>query len=318
MTRAQRFSRRVLLRLALAPLLAPLAPVPAPATALAAGGPPAAPVGGHPRTAWPPAPDRPGPDAPPGRSAFLDPTLQRLVQDVLGRGASAYSVVVESLVDGRRAAVNADRQMEAASIFKLYVMYEVFRQERLGRLTFDTVLTVTERAASLSLGLSTPAAGTRITVRQALERMIQVSDNTCAVLLGDYVGWTRMRDALREIDIRDTEFWPEVETTAEDVARLLYLIGTDQAVDREASEDMLDILLGQQWNDRLPKGLPPNVRIGHKTGEYDGYLHDAGIVCAPFGRYVIAVLSQGGSPRVFAELARLVHAYLAALAADVF
>src|SRR5262249_46736663 len=157
----------------------------------------------------------------------------------------------------------------------------------------------------------TPAAGTAITVREATERMVQLSDNTCAVLLGDYVGWPRMRDDLREIGIDQTEFWPEVTTTAVDVARLFRLIGPHQAGDREASEAMLAILLGQRRNDRLPQGLPDGVPIGHKTGDLAGVTHDAGIVVAPFGRYVIVVLSEGGSVRTFAELARVSYAALA-------
>lgn len=288
--------RRVLpsaLLLALACVLFHLAPVPATAAAGRSGRPPAT-------------------------TQVIDPGLQQIVQSVLRSASGRYSVVVHSLVDGRRASVNADREIEAASIYKLFVMYEVFRQERQGRFSFETVLTVTARAAAESLGLPTPAAGDELTVRAALERMIQVSDNTCAVLLGDLVGWARMREALREIGIRDTEFWPELTTTAEDVDRLLTLIGAGQAVDRAASAEMLDILLGQRWNDRLPQGLPDGIRIGHKTGELPGILHDAGIVVAPFGRYTIVVLSEGGNRATFIELARQVHAYLATPSADVY
>jgi beta-lactamase class A len=66
-------------------------------------------------------------------------------------------------------------------------------------------------------------------------------------------------------------------------------------------------------NDRLPVGLDPDVAsIAHKTGNLDGFVHDAGIVTTPDRRYVIAVLSgpwpsEGQAPPVFAALSAAVY-----------
>jgi beta-lactamase class A len=38
--------------------------------------------------------------------------------------------------------------------------------------------------------------------------------------------------------------------------------------------------------------FPPGVRVAHKTGELNGIVHDVGVVYAPRGVYVLALLSD--------------------------
>jgi beta-lactamase class A len=71
---------------------------------------------------------------------------------------------------------------------------------------------------------------------------------------------------------------------------------------------MVALLSRQKVNDRLPARLPRGTRVAHKTGNWDNATHDVGIVYAPSGPYVLAVLSD--LPWVanpIAELSRLVY-----------
>lgn len=72
---------------------------------------------------------------------------------------------------------------------------------------------------------------------------------------------------------------PENDTaTARDMNRLLKLIFNGEIVGREACDGMLEILLKQQLNDRLPRLLPPGTRCAHKTGTLSGFRNDSGII----------------------------------------
>lgn len=56
---------------------------------------------------------------------------------------------------------------------------------------------------------------------------------------------------------------------------------------------MIDILSDQHFNDLIPKYLPKEVKIAHKTGAITGVQHDAAIVELPDGnRYVLVILSK--------------------------
>ena len=73
---------------------------------------------------------------------------------------------------------------------------------------------------------------------------------------------------------------------------------------------MVDVLLGQEFNDEIPAGLPPGTKVAHKTGSITAISHDAGIVYRPDGtQYVLAVLTRGfqngdEADRVIAAISR--------------
>jgi hypothetical protein len=55
---------------------------------------------------------------------------------------------------------------------------------------------------------------------------------------------------------------------------------------------LLQLLSAQQHNDRIPAPLPMGIRVAHKTGELPGLRHDAAIIFAPSGAYVLVVMVE--------------------------
>jgi beta-lactamase class A len=68
--------------------------------------------------------------------------------------------------------------------------------------------------------------------------------------------------------------------TPRDLTRLAQLIFEGQTPDRETSDGILDILLQQQLNDRLPRLLPTGTRVAHKTGTLSGIRNGSGVIYA--------------------------------------
>lgn len=98
-------------------------------------------------------------------------------------------------------------------------------------------------------------------------------------------------------------------TTAADMARLFALLLDGAVVSPEASQEMLDLLAQQTITDRLPVRLPPGTRVAHKTGNLPGIVHDAGVIYAPAGPVIVAVLSEDAEDEwAVIELAREVAA----------
>lgn len=243
-----------------------------------------------------------------------DPQLEALIEQALGPDAGRYGVVVRNLTSGTEAAVQPDKVFYAASLYKLAVLYEVYRQERQGRLAFSESLTITEEAAEQDLGtlaLLGWSAGSVITVSQAVEAMITVSDNASAVLLADLVGWHNVDQGLRELGLRSMRVNdPALPVTAADLARLLERMACGRAVDEQASREMIGLLTRQRVRDRLPALLPESVIVANKTGNWENATHDAGIVYSPGATYVIVVLSETAwQSEPIARLSAAVYAY---------
>ncbi len=89
--------------------------------------------------------------------------------------------------------VGDDLAKPIGSTFKLYVLGAVVAAVEAGALEWETPLTLTENLRSLPSGtLQDEPAGTAVTVREAAELMISISDNTATDMLIDAVG----RDAV--------------------------------------------------------------------------------------------------------------------------
>lgn len=139
--------------------------------------------------------------------------------------------------------------------------------------------------------------------------MITVSDNASANalvrLLGDgdaAAGMAAVNDWSRRQGLTDTrqnrlmleDNGLQNYTSAADCARLLAAIYRGDCVSPEASREMLELLLRQEVNDRLPLGLPEGTPIAHKTGDLIGLCWaDVGIVFSPGGDYILCVISDG-------------------------
>ncbi|MEO8577262.1 MAG: serine hydrolase, partial [Gemmatimonadales bacterium] len=97
-----------------------------------------------------------------------------------------------------------------------------------------------------------------------------------------------------------------------DLAVLLAAIERGKILSPGSSAEMREILLAQEFNEKIPAGLPAGTRVAHKTGEITAVSHDAAIVYPP-GRkpYVLVVLTRGlregkDSATLIADISRIV------------
>lgn len=89
-----------------------------------------------------------------------------------------------------------------------------------------------------------------------------------------------------------------------DLVRCLRAIEDADRLSAASRQGAIDIPLHQKYSTILPFWLPDEVKIAHKTGSLKGIRNDAGIVYAPAGPYVIAIMSKR-SPDTAATVQRL-------------
>jgi beta-lactamase class A len=195
------------------------------------------------------------------------------------------------------------------------VLYEVFKQRALGLIDFNEKLEVTPKLAGYDLQTLPWKIGEFVPVKDLVEAMITISDNTSAMMLYQRVGGRNIDLDMQSIGLQDSDILSEdITTSAHDMALLLEMMARGQAVDIKSSAEMIDLLSRQKINNRLPALLPRGTRIAHKTGEWENATHDVGVVFAPKGTYVIALLSsKPWDVSVLARLSAMVYEYLETL-----
>ena len=203
-----------------------------------------------------------------------------------------------------RAGVGEDRSYEAASLIKLPILAEYLAQVGEGRLRGDATMNFEERFRVGGSGkIKHGPVGKGYPLATLAEVMITESDNVATDMLLEKLGLETIEKRARSLGLRHTTVRRKIMdfaaidkgrdnlTTPADMATLL---GLWQNGRLPGSQEALRILNKQKRNDVMTALLPREVAVAHKTGQLTGFLHDAGIVFAPTGGYIMVVMSQGG------------------------
>lgn len=112
--------------------------------------------------------------------------------------------------------ISPDAAAPIASVFKLYVLYGLAEAVARGETSWDETLTVTDRARSLPSGeLQDAPTGTEVTVAEAAEKMIAISDNTATDILIEHLGRAQIERAVAETGHHDPAALTPFLTTGE-------------------------------------------------------------------------------------------------------
>ncbi|MBI2774324.1 MAG: serine hydrolase, partial [Chloroflexi bacterium] len=248
--------------------------------------------------------------AAPARATDLNSVLDTLANAF--PGGSAVWVADPSRPDPLYAR-DADRSVLAASLYKLAVLAEAERQVDLGLRAYTDPVTIDPEDITEDGSYFYP--GDKLTLDEALEAMITVSDNGTALKLWRTLGPEQINKTLAANGISGFNValdWDDDNlVTARGVGTLLTRLAQRQLVSAQASDRMIARLGRQTINDRLPAQLPAGTVVAHKTGNLVGAVHDAGIVFTQRGQRVIVALTWDADDQAadefIAQLAETVY-----------
>jgi beta-lactamase class A len=222
-----------------------------------------------------------------GSGVIADAGLIGRLDQALAGVDGHVSVAIKDLGSGRGAVLDGDRELPAASLYKLPILFSVFE----AGLSMGEELPITEEARDYDSGTLELGVGETLTVAEALERMVTISDNTAAVMLGSRSGSARVNADIAALGLDATHYSLErMTTSATDMLHFLDLLARGKMVSTAASADMVHLLLRQRVNDRLPRLLPSDVEVAHKTGNLPGTVNDVGIIYGPTRTLAVAAL----------------------------
>ncbi len=214
--------------------------------------------------------------------------------------------------------INVDEQFHAASTMKVPVMIELYKQQSEGKINLnDSILLKNEFKSivdgslyKMDIGEDSDDViyskiGSMQKMYDLMYGMIILSSNLATNVLIEVVDAKKTTATMRSLgadkievlrgveDIKAYEKGLSNSTTANDLLVIMKAIANGTAGTKEDCKAMLTILKDQKWNDMIPKYLPENIEVAHKTGSITGVHHDAAIVYLPNGKsYVLVLLSK--------------------------
>jgi beta-lactamase class A len=251
-------------------------------------------------------------------------SLLQLREQIIARSrefSGEFGMYARNLSTGESVGVNEDAVMPTASVIKVCVLGELYRQANEGLVDLHERREVTaEHWWGGSGVLKEFEPGVKPTVQDLARLMIVVSDNVATGMLVRLLGKERINQTMSEWGLPQTELVWELElgddirnyavSTPRELARLMELIASDAVLTPEACAAMRDHLSRQQYLDQIPRYLPYNpyavhvgetsaVTIANKTGFYTGVRADAAIVTARDVTFVIATMTEKSADRSF-------------------
>ncbi|MGW4642174.1 serine hydrolase [Sphaerisporangium sp. NPDC004334] len=268
-----------------------------------------------------------GPSRPAGRAARTRPPD---LASVFRAAAVTGSLHAIDLDTGAQVGVGADDPVVLASVFKLPLLVEFYRQAEAGVLDPALPCRVEpgERTAG-GTGLAAMIDGATLSLRDLAYLMIAVSDNAAADVVARHVGLEAVNAMLArfglpgtfvehdcrgmlaalEADLGPLEGPPHPRdlarlrvldpattnrSTPREMTRLLGMVWRDEVAGPEACAAIRRLLGLQVWPHRLASGFPyDDVVVSGKTGSLPTLRNEVGVVEYPDGgRYAVAVFTR--------------------------
>lgn len=230
--------------------------------------------------------------------------ISEVVEKSLTGTKGSYAVAIENLNTNEAFFKNEDQVFESASLYKLWVMAVVYQKIEDGSLKINQVLSEGVKALNKKFRIDEKLAEKKtgkitLSVKDALNLMITKSDNYAGLLLASKINLSTITVFLKKYGFNASKVGTDGSapvTSAFDIALFYKYLNEGKFANSDNTNAMIALLKKQVLNEKIPKQLPINAIVAHKTGELDLSSHDAGIIFAPKVTYIIVVLSKSEAP----------------------
>ncbi|KXV69180.1 beta-lactamase [Acetobacter malorum] len=245
--------------------------------------------------------------------------LAQIMTKTVSKQPGHFAVYAARSGEAPDVCLNCDDLINAASTMKLFVLDTAYEAFTKGTLHPEDTIVVHNHFHSLvgkgSFALEQKEdsydplyaqAGKPVPVSELLRVMIQYSSNLATNLMIEKLGVLPIRSVVKAQGLNGIVFGRMIEdfdandqgirnqVSARGLGDFLQKLDSGQIVGKAQSQSMIQIMLGQKFNDIIPPGLPAGTPVAHKTGWVDGVRNDAAIVTLPDGkRYILVVLTSG-------------------------
>ncbi|MBP9716736.1 MAG: serine hydrolase [Candidatus Levybacteria bacterium] len=229
---------------------------------------------------------------------FLD-LRSELRADVAPYGDS-FGFYFEYLPTGTSLGVNEKQEFHAASLFKVPVIMAYYKQRERMHMTNDPEMEIKEEHLDNEFGtLYQKGAGHKIKMSEAIRLSLEESDNTAAKMIASGVQEADFNEVYNGVDIDLLADHNGAILTPKNYSSILKALYFSAVLGKESSSEILSYLANSKFNDKLVAGIPPDITVAHKIGDFidketgeKAYM-DCGIVYLPRRPYVLCMVSEG-------------------------
>src|SRR5687767_2005203 len=236
-------------------------------------------------------------------------SLDEQVKPIVASFNGKVSLFAKNLDTGQTYALNADERVRTASTIKIAVMIEAFARVSEGKAKWtDEVVLTKEKKVSGSGILGELSDGLKLTLRDAVNLMMILSDNTATNLVLDVVKTDAVNARMESLGFKQIKINRKVGSGGESAAgkdpenkkfglgvatpREMVLVveklERGEVINTAVSKEMIDLMKREQGRNALGRSLW-NVPMASKYGALDRLRSAVGILYTKNGRIAMAI-----------------------------
>ena len=235
-------------------------------------------------------------------------SLDRRIKTELSSFKGTVSLFAKNLDTGETYALRADDRVRTASTIKIAVMVEAFARVAEGKAKWADELVLTKAARYAGSGvLPELADGLRLTLRDAVNLMMVISDNTATNLVLDYLGTDTVNERMESLGFKQIRILRRVGgggeskagkeadnkrfglgvATPREMVALLEKLDRGEIVNPGAAQEMIELMKREQAHFAIGRTL--DRPMATKYGALDHLRSAIGIIYSERGRIAMAI-----------------------------
>ena len=234
----------------------------------------------------------------------FDQHIEQLVNQSKNEGkANKIAVYFRDLNNGPWFGINQDENFFPASLIKVPVMIAYFKKAEQEPQILEQELRFDENIPDANnLQHFKPAqtieVGKVYKISELIEKMVIYSDNNAYQLLLNHIGPESIMQVFRDLGLPPPKYQDtEDVNSVHDYATFWRVLFNASYLNREDSKKALEILTKTIFSQGIVAGIPSNVQVAHKFGNYirgvEIQMHDCGIVYYPQKPYIACIMTRG-------------------------
>lgn len=219
--------------------------------------------------------------------------LKENVEKITKGKIGSYSVYYKNLETGEFFGIDENQIQTGASVNKLPIIAALYFLDRKNKLSLDDKITIQkEDVQDYGTGSIRYQKMPQVySLRNLAKLALKQSDNTAAHVLSLRIGEENVQKLVDSWGMKQTSM-VDNKTTAYDMGVLFEKIYKGEIANPANTKELLEFMTDTEFEDRLTKGLPSGVKIYHKTGDGEGFVHDLGIIETEKGTYFLGVMTS--------------------------
>ena len=215
----------------------------------------------------------------------------------------------KNLDTGETYSYNGDERVKTASTIKIAVMIEAFARVSDGKSKWADELVLTKAARYGGSGvLPELSDGLRLTLRDCLNLMMLISDNTATNMVLDYLTTDAVNARMNSLGFKSTRIMRRVgsggeskdgkepdnkhfglgATTPHEMVEVLAKLDRGEIISKAASKEMLDLMKREQARYAIGR-TTPDVPMASKYGALDHLRSCVALVYSKHGKVAMAI-----------------------------